>query len=62
MEDRELIKFVICYETKNKLGRYDHIWEIANGESEMIARIKELVNKKKCDDDDILVFDMDTQW
>ena len=46
MEDRELIKFVICYETKNKQGRYDQKWEIANGESEMIARIKELVNKK----------------
>ena len=62
MDDRELIKFVICYEIKNKSGRYDQIWEIVNGESEMTARIEELVNKKKCDYDDILVFDMDEQW
>lgn len=61
MEDRELIKFVICYETKNKAGRYEQKWEIADGESEMNARIEELVNQKKCDYDDILIFDMDDQ-
>ena len=62
MEDRELIKFVICYEKKNKMGRYECRWEIANGESEMNARIEELIEKAGCDDDDILVFDMDDQW
>lgn len=62
MEDRELIKFVICYEKKNKLGGYDQIWEIADGESEMVARCEKLIKKFKCDYDDILVFDMDEQW
>mgnify|MGYP006340606459 CR=1 FL=1 len=62
MEDKELIKFVKKKKKKNKLGHYDSIWEIANGESEMIARCEKLVKKFKCDYDDILVFDMDSQW
>lgn len=53
-------KFIICYEKKVK-GRWEQTWEIINdGAAAMHARVGELI-KAGCDDEDIMVFDLDDQ-
>lgn len=61
MIDEESTKFIICYEKKVK-GSWQPTWEIVNdGPAAMRARVEELVKKLDCDDDDIMVFDLDDQ-
>lgn len=55
-------KFIICYEKKVK-GRWQQTWEIINdGLDAMHTRVKELIKELDCDDDDIMVFDLDDQY
>jgi hypothetical protein len=57
----KLEKFIICYEKKVK-GRWQQIWEIINdGPDAMRTRVKALIKELDCDDDDIMVFDLDDQ-
>lgn len=49
--------YVICYENAN--GK--NVWEIVDGEDAMQIRVSELVDKLLCDDEDILVFDIDSR-
>ena len=57
----KLEKFIICYEKKIK-GRWQPIWEIINdGPAAMHARVEELTKILDCDDEDIMVFNLDDQ-
>jgi hypothetical protein len=60
-EVSKLEKFIICYEKQVK-GRWQQIWEIVNdGPDAMHARVEELIEELNCDDEDIMVFDLDDQ-
>lgn len=56
------MKFVLCYEKVNEKGFYDNVWEIIIGEDAMNVRVVELTEELNCNDEDIMVFDMETQW
>jgi hypothetical protein len=57
----KLEKFIICYEKKVK-GRWQPTWEIINdGPDAVYARVDELIEKLDCDEEDIMVFNLDDQ-
>lgn len=57
----EMSKFIICYEKKVK-GHWQQIWEIINdGPDAMHTRVEKLIEELNCDDEDIMIFDLDDQ-
>lgn len=47
--------YVICYEDERP------VWELVSGEDAMQLRVSELIAQCVCDEDDIMVFNMDDQ-
>jgi len=52
------MKFILCYTDLNNRD----VWEEILGEDAMQVRVGELAEELGCEDEDILVFDFDTQW
>ena len=52
------MEFILCYTDKE--GK--DIWESILGEDAMNVRVGELVEELNCEDEDIMVFDRETEW
>ncbi len=52
------MEFILCY---TDLEGND-VWESVLGEDAMQVRVGELTEELGCDDEDIMVFDKETQW
>ena len=52
------MKFILYYTDLN----HQDVWEEIIGEDAMQVRVGELAEELDCNDEDILVFDLDTQW
>lgn len=50
--------FILCY---TDIAGQDH-WEEIIGEDAMQLRVGELAEELNCSEDDIMVFDKETQW
>ena len=49
--------YVICYTDANG----EDVWEVVYGEDAMQIRVSELFDELLCNDEDIMVFDIDSQ-
>lgn len=52
------MEFILCYTDENG----NDVWESILGEDAMNVRVGELVEELGCEDEDIMVFDRETEW